>query len=88
MNNNLYQWHDERMVRHEMHEIDRAVQQARLLREAGLGSQGGPGWLTRAADAVHALRAVTNWLDAARKGLQHRRSIEPGTFSKKSPRSV
>lgn len=62
MNNNLYHWHDERMVRHEMHEIDRAVQQARLLREAGSG------WLTRAADAVHALRGVGNWLDAARKG--------------------
>ena len=88
MNNNLYHWHDERMVRHEMHELDRAVQQARLLREAGPGAQSGPGWLTRAADAVHALRAVGDWLIAARKGIQDRRFIEPGTFSKKSPRSA
>lgn len=88
MNNNLYHWHDEHAVRHEMHEMDRAVQQARLLREAGLGAQGGPGWLTRAADAVHTLRAVANWLIAAGKRLQGRRSMEPGTFSKKSPRSV
>ncbi|HEX5807767.1 MAG TPA: hypothetical protein VFY25_03820 [Anaerolineales bacterium] len=82
MNNNLYHWHDEHMVRHEMHEIDRAVQQARLLREAGPGARGGPGWLTRA------LRAVGNWLETARKGLRDRRSMEPGTFSEKSPRSA
>jgi hypothetical protein len=88
MNNNLYHWHDERMVRHEMHEIDRAVQQARLLREAGPGAQGGSGWLTRAADAVHALRGVGNWLVAARKRVQDRRSIGPGMFSEKSSRSA
>jgi hypothetical protein len=35
MNNNLYSRHDEQMVRHEMREVDRAVQQARLLKELG-----------------------------------------------------
>ena len=88
MNNNLYHWHDEHMVRHEMHEIDRAVQQARLLREAAPGLQGGPGWLTRAAHAVDALRAVARGLEATRKGLQRQRSMEPRTFSKKSTRSA
>jgi len=31
MNNNLYQWHVEQMVRHEMQELNQAVEQARLL---------------------------------------------------------
>ena len=36
MNNNLYQWHDEQMVRHEIQELNHAVTRDRFLREAGL----------------------------------------------------
>ena len=85
MNNNLYHWHAEHAVRYEMHEIDRAVEQARLLQEAGLSAQGGPGWLMRVA---HAVRGLGNLLKAPRNGLQDRRSIEPGIFREKSTRSV
>jgi hypothetical protein len=35
MNNNLYSWHDEQMVRHEIRKVDHAVRQARLLKEMG-----------------------------------------------------
>ena len=34
--NNLYNWHDERMVHYEMGEVNRAIEQARLLKEAGI----------------------------------------------------
>lgn len=54
MNNNLYHWHDEQMVRLEMREVDRAVEQARLLKEAGLS---GESWLARAAQALRSLLA-------------------------------
>jgi hypothetical protein len=79
MNNNLYQWHDEQMVRYEMHEVDRAVEQARLLREAGLS---GPSWLTRL------MNGLSNLLKARRKGFQEHRSIEPKALPRKSPRSA
>lgn len=49
MNNNLYQWHAEQIVKHEMQEVNRGVEQARLLREAGLS---GPSLLTRAVKAL------------------------------------
>jgi hypothetical protein len=52
MNNNLYQWHDEQMVRHEMQEVNQAVAQDRLLREAGLAT---PNLLTRVAKALEKL---------------------------------
>ena len=61
MNNNLYSRHDEQMVRHEMREVDRAVEQARFLREAGLS---GPGWLSRAA------KSLRNALEARSKRSQ------------------
>lgn len=79
MNNNLYRWHDEHMVRYEMQEVDRAVAQARLLREAGLT---GPGWLTRA------MNGLGNLLKAHAKALQGQRSTEPKILSRKSPRSA
>ena len=79
MNNNLYHWHAEQTVRYEMSEFHDAVEQARLLREAGLTS---PGWLTRAVDGLVKL------LKARTKGLQEQRSIEPKVFSRKSPRST
>jgi hypothetical protein len=46
--NNLYHWHDERMVDLERQEIHRELAQANLLREAGPSATG---WLTRAARA-------------------------------------
>ena len=74
MNNNLNHWHAEQMVRYEMSEVDRAVDQARLLREAGLA---GESWLTRAA------RALGNLLKARRKGLQDQPSIEPKAYRRR-----
>ncbi len=71
MNNNLYSWHDEEMVRHEMREVDRAIEQARRLREAGLV---GENWLAR---AVKALRILLN---ARRKGIQDHSSVEPQAY--------
>ena len=79
MNNNLYRWHDEYMVRYEMQEVDRAVEQARLLREAGLDS---PGWLSRA------LNGLGNLLKARAKAFQKQHSREPQFLPKKSPRSA
>jgi len=74
MDNNLYNWHDEHMVRHEMREVDRAVDQARLLREAGLV---GENWLARAG------RVLGNLLNARRKRLQNQRPIEPKAYPRK-----
>jgi hypothetical protein len=79
MNNNLYHWHAEQMVRSEMREIDRAVERARLLREAGLS---GTSWLTRV------MNGLGNLLKARRKGLQDHRSVEPKALPRKSPRSA
>ena len=36
MNNNLYHWQDERLVELKLREVDREIEQARLLKEAGL----------------------------------------------------
>ena len=52
MNNNLYSRHDEAMVHHEKREVDRAVEQARLLREAGLA---GENLVVRAVNALRNL---------------------------------
>jgi len=79
MNNNLYGWHDEHMVRYEMHEVDRAVEQARLLREAGLV---GPSWLSR---AVHSLG---NLLKARSKGFKEQRPREPKVLPRRNLRSA
>ena len=79
MNNHLYHSHDELMVRYEMQEVERAVAQARLLREAGLDS---PGWLTRA------MKGLGYLLKARTKTFQEQRSIEPKRLPRKSPRSA
>jgi hypothetical protein len=71
MNNNLYSRHDEQMVRHEMREVDHAVEQARLLREAGLS---GPGWLSRAAKVLRNLR------EARSQRLQDHHSVKPQSY--------
>jgi hypothetical protein len=79
MDNNLYHWHAEQMVRYEMQEVDRAVEQARLFREAGLT---GPGWLIRAVKGLGIL------LKVRRTGLQEQHSRGPKVFPGKSPRSA
>jgi hypothetical protein len=71
MNNNLYHWHDERMVEFEMQEVNRAVEQARLLKEAGLS---GANLLARVFAAVH------NLLAARSNRLQDDRSIEHQSY--------
>lgn len=47
--NNLYSWHDEKMVSLKMQEIDREVKEIRLLREA---EKSNPGWLARNAEIL------------------------------------
>jgi hypothetical protein len=79
MNSYFNGWQMEQMVRYEMHEVDRAVEQARLLREAGLT---GPSWLTRA------MNGLRNLLKARRKGVQEHPSFQPRVLRKKSPRSA
>jgi hypothetical protein len=68
MNNNLYHWHDEQMVKHEMQEFDHAVEQARLLKEAGLSS---PSLLTRVAKALHNLLIARRARARGHKSLEH-----------------
>lgn len=67
MHNHLYHWQAEQSVRYEMQEVERAVEQARLLREAGLT---GESWLSR---AVTGLR---NILKARGTGFPKQRSPE------------
>lgn len=64
--NNLYHWHDERMVNLKIEEINREIEQTRLLREAGISN---PSWMAR---AVVALR---NLLIERRKKFQGECSI-------------
>jgi hypothetical protein len=47
--NNLYSWHDERMVALEMDSFRREIESIRLLRDAGLSN---PGWLERVFIAI------------------------------------
>ena len=61
MNNNLYHWHDERLVEHKLREIDREIEHRNLLKSAGLSE---PGWLARAGGAVR------NWLAMRTKRQQ------------------
>jgi hypothetical protein len=65
--NNLYNWHDERMVDLKMKEINRELEQARLLREAGISDTN---WLTSA------FGALSNWLIAISERLRNRRSTK------------
>lgn len=75
MNNNLYHWHDEQMVNHEMQEVNRAVEQARLLKEAGLSSGS---WL------VSAVGALRNLLSSRKKRFQGQRAIEQRSYQSPS----
>ena len=67
--NNLYIWQDERMVNYEREEVRRAVEQARLLREAGLSGNDG---------LLRAVKLVSGWITAAKERLQGQGSIQPG----------
>ena len=71
MNKNLYHWHDEQMVKHEMQEVRRAAEQARLLKEAGLA---GTSMLSRIANLLR------NLLNARRKRVRDHRSLEHEAF--------
>ena len=79
MNNNLYGWHDERMVGFEMQEINRAVEQDRLLKEAGLY---GKSWLVRVMEALRNLMIRRN------KSFQGHDSVEQRSYSSQSTRPV
>ena len=79
MNSHLYHWHAEQMVQYEMHEIDRAVEQDRLLREAGLSR---PDWLTRILDRL------SNLLQERRKGFQAQPSMGSNLSARRNPRSA
>ena len=68
MNNNLYHWHAEQTVKLEMEEVRRAVEQERLLREAGLSR---PGLLARVAKTIGSL------LKARRERFQSQPLAEP-----------
>ncbi|HLO18423.1 MAG TPA: hypothetical protein VK206_26560 [Anaerolineales bacterium] len=67
MNNNLYHWHAEEMVKYEMQEIEREIEQARLLKEAGLDR---PSLLARAVRFLH------NLLKARRNTVRVPRNVE------------
>ena len=81
MNNNLYHWHDEQMVSHEMQEVRGAVEQERLLREAGLSNVG---LMARAA------KVLRNWWESRRERTQEsafpgREAYQPGRDPARDP---
>jgi len=73
--NNLYHWHDERMVDLEMKEINREIANANLLREAGLS---GTDWLARA------LNGLLDLLRTRGRKPQDHRSMERQSYPSRS----
>ena len=73
MNNNLYQWHDDFMVQQEMREVQRNMEQNRMLKEAGII---GDSWLVRA------VKALGKWIAGIRH--QEEQAIEVQAHSWKS----
>jgi hypothetical protein len=73
--NNLYHWHDERMVDLEMKEINREIANANLLREAGLS---GTDWLARA------LNGLLDLLGTRGREPQDRHSMERQSYPSRS----
>lgn len=69
--NNLYHWHDERMVDLERKEIDREIANANLLREAGLS---GTDWLARALNGLLGLLKIRD------RDLEDRPSSEQTSY--------
>ena len=77
--NNLYHWHDERMVELKMQEINREIEKIRLLREAGLSN---PSWTARAVEAFHNLFIPRD------KGVQDQRCIERQSYQSTDEKSA
>jgi hypothetical protein len=75
MYNDLYHWQAEQSVRYELREVDRAVEQARLLRDAGLT---GGDWLR------HAVTALRDILKTRGTGFLKQRSLERDVIPAKS----
>ncbi|HSL45837.1 MAG TPA: hypothetical protein VK897_20555 [Anaerolineales bacterium] len=75
MNNNLYHWHDERLVELKQREINREIEHLRLLKEAGLSE---PGWLARAG------RAIRNWLVMRTNRQQGADTVDYRSFQQRS----
>ena len=71
---NLYPGHDEWMVHHKMQEVNRAVEQARLLKEAGLS---GTRLLSLLARGAKSLRSL---LKARNERVQDYRSLEDESY--------
>ncbi len=65
--NNLYHWHAEKMVSLEMRELNREVENIRLLNDAAISN---PGRL------AHMAESLGGWLVRLGKKLQKRYSIE------------
>lgn len=63
--NDPYHWHAELMVKHEMAQVDQAVKQAHLLREAGL---------TRPSLLSRVVKALRSLLQARGEEVQGRRA--------------
>lgn len=70
-------WFVEQMVKHEMQEVDRAVAQARLLKEAGLSR---PGLLARGIQALRSFLKVRTEQVKRQPDLEH----EPYRLSEKT----
>lgn len=69
--NNPYHWLNEQMVKHEMQEVDRAIAQARLLKEAGISRT------SLLARGVNALRSL---LKARSERVQERHPVAPESY--------
>ena len=79
MNNNLYQWHDERMVDQEMEHIRHELGQANMFREAG-GSAG--------RGIVRVVGAFLHLLFRRRKEDPTPGSLEQGSYQSRSDRAA
>jgi hypothetical protein len=75
MNNNLYHWHDERLVELRLRELDREAEHRNLLHAAGLSE---PGWFARAG------RAVRNWLAMRTRRQQGDYTIDYRSYKRRS----
>jgi hypothetical protein len=69
--NNLYHWQDERLVELKLHEVQQEVEQARLLKVAGLSS------LNLLAHTTTALRKL---LDVRNRRLRSHRPVEQKSY--------
>jgi hypothetical protein len=75
MNNNLYHWHDERLVELKLRELDREVEHLRLLKEAGLSE---PGWLARVG------KVIRFWLAMRTRRQQGDYTVDHRSYQRRS----